>query len=222
MSARAARGVCVVALLAAAGAGCERPPPVVSLRQGVRTYRASDYDAVLDRWTRSSELIELQGVDARIAAAATYFSWDFRSAYNVRFAFDARLSDADRAALFERSRQEAEQSHEFYVALTTTQVRWGQLNRPSSAWQIRLIDDRGREVHPSRVVAERRQTPADRSYFPFVTPWRQVFQLFFPRRAPGADGTDYEVLGPDTRYFVLRFSGPLGALDLRWDVARDG
>jgi hypothetical protein len=45
-----------------------------------------------------------------------------------------------------------------------------------------------------------------------------VFRIHFPRRAV-INGVDTEILGPGTRWFVLRFGGALGTADLRWDVA---
>lgn len=220
MAARNTRIFALVAAVALLGA-CPRPP-AVSLSRVERRYRAEDYDAVLDRWTRSEVLIELQGLDDRLRVAGTYLSWDFRSAMIARYARVANLARSEVARLFEEARVAMEREHEFFIALATQRPRWGMLDRSSSQWHVALLDDRGREVAPTRIEPARRPSAFDQEFFPYVTPWRSVFRVYFPTRARVASGDEYEVLGPGTRYFVLRFSGPLGTLDLRWDVARDG
>jgi len=44
----------------------------------------------------------------------------------------------------------------------------------------------------------------------------------FPRQGTQSQGQTFEMLGPGTRYFILRISGVLGTVDLRWDVAESG
>jgi hypothetical protein len=209
----------LAAIALAAVSGCPKPQPV-SLTQSPRTYTERDYDAKLDQWTRGSHLVVLQGADARLAVDATFLSADFRSAYVARYAHDATLSPGERQQTLSAAMDRSREDHEFYVALETQSLRWGDLTRALSAWHVRLLDDRGNEVQPVRIEAERRITAADREYFPYTTPWRQVFRIHFPRRAV-INGVDTEILGPGTRYFILRFGGALGTADLRWDVASE-
>jgi len=153
--------------------------------------------------------------------SATYLSWDFRWAYAARYAHDAHLGEVERAHLLSGSLETAHREHEFYVALYADEYRWGELGRPYSAWRVTLVDDHGREVLPLRIEHPRRQSAADQMYFPYTTPWRQVFRLHFPREAT-AGGVTYDVLGPGTRYFILRFGGPFGAAELKWTVNSQG
>lgn len=194
----------------------------MSLARVPRDYRANDYDAVYRRWTRSTELLMFQGLDQRIDVAATFLSWDFRHALLARFASDATLSEATRTEELARLRESALREHEFFVALVTTEQRFGRLDRPTSAWRVRLVDDRGREVGPAHIAPVRRPSAAEERYFPYVSPWRQLFRVRFPVRGLNADGTEYDVLGEGTRSFTLRFSGALGTADLRWVVAAGG
>lgn len=210
---------CVLSLSLALAA-CAPPP--VSLAHVDRAYRPDDYDAALRRWTRSTELLVLQGLDQRIDVAATFLSWDFRHALLARFAEDATLSAQDRVRELESLRAGALREHEFFVALVTTQQRYGMLHRPTSAWRMHLVDDRGREVSPTRIEPVRRASASEQRYFPYVSPWRQLFRVRFPVRALAPDGTEYDVLGEGTRRFTLRFSGALGTADLRWEVAPGG
>lgn len=212
------RGACTLSLLLLAA--CSRPS-LVSLNQGVRRYTRGDYDSVLARWTRSGQRLSFPEMENHLGVAATYLSWDFRWAYVARLAHDARMSDVDRTRTLDASLETSRHEHEFYVTLYTDSPRWGELGRPDSAWRVTLVDDRGCYVAPFRIERYRRISAADQEYFPYTTPWRQAFRLHFPRQL-SASGDNYEVLGPGTRYFILRFGGPFGAVDLRWDVHPHG
>ncbi len=192
---------------------------MVSLREGPRSYTAQRYDDVLQRWTRTGHDYVLQGFEDQIGVTATYESWDFRWAYVIRYADDFRLSTIERTRLLETSLDAARREHEFYVALYTTNRRWGLLTRPTSAWRVLLVDDHGREVAPVAVDAVTHPGALERTYFPYTTVWRQVYRIRFPRRVPLAGGGEAEILNDRTHFFILRFAGPLGHTDLVWDVA---
>ena len=209
---------CIAATLSLGG--CSQPRPV-SLLQSPPRYGVNDYQRKLDEWTRGAHLVEFQGADSRLAVDATYLSVDFRAAYVARYVHDATLGAAEAEQTLATAMDHARQDHEFYVALETQSQRWGDLTRALSAWHVRLLDDRGHDVGPVRIEAEHRLTAADREYFPYSTPWRQVFRIHFPRQIT-VNGVQTDLLSPGTRWFVLRFSGALGTADLRWDVVESG
>src|SRR5512143_4199614 len=113
----------------------------VSLAEGPREYVATDYERVLDRWTRTEHLFVASQADDLLTVTATYESWDFRWAYVVRYAEDYRLTVEQRRALLERSLGEADSSHQFYVTLYAERYRYADLTAENAAWVIRLIDD---------------------------------------------------------------------------------
>ena len=88
--------------------------PKVQLSEGPREYVGSDYEAVLDRWTRSAQLTQVQVMDNVLTATATYESWDFRWAYVVRYAEDYRLTVNQRQVLLERALSQTREVHQFY------------------------------------------------------------------------------------------------------------
>ena len=51
----------------------------------------------------------------------------------------------------------------------------------------------------------------ERTYFPYTTGWRHVFRIRFPATTNGAPA-----IAPDAGVAALRFSGPLGNLELDW------
>jgi hypothetical protein len=192
--------------------GCAEPK--VSLATGPREYVASDYTAVLERWTRNRSLLTLSDLDVKLTVTATFESWDFRWAYVVRYASDYRLTVEQRRDLLERTLRETDDSHEFYLALYGTNWRWSDLSRPSSAWIVRLIDDQGDETAPSKIEAISRPSALERRYFPYTTVWRRVFRVRFPR----ATGDGRPTIAPNARWFGLRFAGAEGNEELRWEL----
>ena len=194
--------------------------PTVSLRQGPRTYTAQSYDEVLERWTRTGRGFTLAGfLDDQLMATATYESWDFRWAYVVRYAADFHLTSDERTRLLRASLGAADNEHEFYVALSVPTRRWGDLASPTAAWRVMLVNDRQQEVLPLAIEPVRQPGALERTYFPYTTVWRQVYRIRFPVRvAAHAGGEPEALISTRSRYFILRFAGPVGQVDLTWNV----
>lgn len=201
------------ALAASVSLGCASQG--VSLAGGYRSYSADDYNAVLDRWTRSSQSFSLRDTDDVLSATATYESYDFRWAYAERFARDYQLNTAERDTLRDRLLRESTEEHNFYVTLYGSQYRWTDLAKPTTAWIVRLVDDSGATTSPSVMEAVRRPGALERRYFPYTTVWRHVFRVRFPRISN--DGRSPSVR-PEAKWMALRFSGPEGRGELRWEL----
>jgi len=195
--------------------GCSEPK--VSLNKGPREYTDSDYAQVLERWTRTENLISVSELDNLLTVTATFQSWDFRWAYVVKYASDYRLTVEQRRALLDKTLAESQDSHRFYVALYGTKVRWADLTRPNSAWIVRLIDDEGNETAPVSIELVSRPGPLEIKYFPYSTVWRHVFHIKFPTTT--ADGR--ATISSSAKWFGLRFAGAEGNEELRWEIGND-
>jgi hypothetical protein len=202
-------GVALSLPLASCGA------PTVSLAQGPREYVATDYERVLDRWTRTEQLFVVSEPDDVLTATATYESWDFRWAYIVRYSEDYRLTVDQRRALLARSLAEVDQVHQFYIAIYAQRRSYSDLAAEKPAWIIRLIDDRGDETAPSEIEAIRKPGAIERTYYPYTTPWRTVFRVRFP--VARADGR--RTISANAQWFGLRFAGAQGNQQLVWFVS---
>jgi len=209
--------VSTLAALATVG-GCGEVQVNFSETQ-THTFEPSDYERVLERWTRDEEVYVLDGLDNALTVTATFRSWEYRQAYIDRYAYDFRLTDTERQALERTQRAELEQAHVFLVATTATRDAWADLSAADTPWKIRLVNDQGDVVEPlpeahdpPGIERVRNVTPAEQAYYPYITVFRKVFVIRFPRRLP--DGTD--VLGPGVRSFTLEFAGALGRAELRW------
>jgi hypothetical protein len=195
------------------GAGCAAP--AVSMQEGPREYVATDYEDVLDHWSRTESLILYSELERALTVTATFEAWDFRWAYVVRYANDYRLTVAQRQQLLKTTLDETRTAHHFFVALYGGEPRHNDLTKDSSAWIVRLIDSTGNETAPAEITAIKKPTPLERRYYPYFSVWRQGFRVRFP--AVGADGRP--TIAADASWVGLRFAGAKGNTDLVWDIA---
>src|SRR5258708_3838377 len=187
-------------LIAAAGSGCAAAK--VTLREGPREYVASDYENVLNQWTRTEHLVSFSELDNLLTATATFESWDFRWAYVVRYAQDYRLTLDQRQKLLEKTLDETRDTHHFFVAIAGGDRRFNDLTKPDSAWIVRLIDSTGAETAPLDVIAIKKPNAIERTYFPYNTVFHRAFRITFPRTS--SDGRP--TISDDAEWFGLRFA----------------
>jgi hypothetical protein len=192
--------------------GCAEP--TVRMAEGPREYAPTDYEIVLERWTRKKDLVVTSQLDNVLTVTSTYESWDFRWAYVVRYAEDYRLTVDQRRALLERSLAESRTNHTFFVALFAQRHKWSDLKLDEPAWIVRLIDDQGSETAPTEIDAIKRPGAIERTYFPYTSPWRMAYRIRFPRTR--ADGRP--TIAPNAEWFGLRFAGPQGHQELVWQI----
>jgi hypothetical protein len=183
------------------------------------TFEPSDYERVVERWTRDEQLYILDGLDNALTVTATFESWEYRQAYVDRYTYDFRLTDPERLALETTERTELETAYVFLVAASSTRPEWSDFTAAATPWKIRLVNDQGDVLAPLEgapgtegIEKVRRVTSAQRLYFPFINDFREVYFLRFPRTLP--DGTPF--LRPGVQAFTLEFAGALGRAELRW------
>ncbi len=192
--------------------------PLVSLRPEPRAFTRRDYEQVLESWTREADDFALGRLEDVLNVTATFQSWEFRWAYVVRYAGDHSLDTEARSEMLRASLADAQENHRFFVTLAGNDYRESDLTGRFSAWRVMLVDARGRRTAPIEVERVRRPTAADRIYFPSVSPFRHAFRIAFPARRTDGSPTIPE----GARYVVLRFTGALGTVDLRWDFTSGG
>lgn len=190
---------------------CFSGPKPVSLREGPREYVGADYDSILKRWTRAERLYSFQGVDDVLSVNVTFEAWDFRWAYVIRYAEDYRLTIEQRRDLLVNALNDSRKYHQFYVALYGARFRESDLTAEKPAWVVRLADDKGHVTAPEQILPIKKPGVLERTYFPYTSPFRQVFRIRFPASSGGAP-----TIGADAGIAALRFSGPLGNLELDW------
>lgn len=200
-------------LLLALVSGCGSP--VVSIDEGQRNYEPADYPEVFERWSRDIHIIPVDGVENVLSATATHLSFEFRWAYVVREAHDLRLSPGERQALHEQEFSRLGDGHEFFVTAMSGVDGADRLESEEGPWQIRLVDDQGRQAAPISVEELRKPTAAEIQYFDFDPVHRRACRVMFPLDAD--DGKP--ILSSSTRFYSLRFSSPLGQSEATWKTA---
>jgi hypothetical protein len=190
----------------------------------LHSFEPSDYERVLERWTRDEEVYVLDGLDNALTVTATFQSWEYRQAFIDRYAYDFRLTDPERRTLETTQRGELESAHVFLVAATATRTEWADLSAADTPWKIRLVNDQGDvlaplpDAHdPPGIEPLEDVTPAQKAYYPYINVFRQVFMIRFPRSLP--DGTP--VLRPGVESFTLEFAGALGRAELHWSSSSE-
>ena len=199
-----------------AAVGCAAP--TVSLAGGAREYDATDYEAVLERWTRTESLFLIDELTRALTVTATFESWDFRWAYAIRYAEDYRQTIPEREESLRSALRGTEDSHEFFVALYGAKHKHNDLTRADSAWVVRLIDSSGSEVAPSRIEALKKPGVVEQRYYPYNNVWRSGFRLRFPTHKVDGQPT----ISERAEWFGLRFAGAWGNTDLVWRLTGEG
>jgi hypothetical protein len=207
-----------VALLGAALAGCHPMP--VNFGSAPPTYGADDYARVHEHWTRHAHLTSRAGwgipVDTALDAWVTLLSPDFRAAYLAKMAAMFQQTPDQRAALAAKERDDGAEFVEFYVEFQSARWEWGELASTTSVWSVTLVDDQGHELGSPEIIPSPERHSLRKVLFPPVTPFSRAWRIRFKSKLP--DGNP--VLGLSTRSLTLRFSGPLGAEEVKWESAK--
>lgn len=197
-------------------AGCAAQ--ALTLRPEPRSFTQSDYEMVYRRWTKDADDFAFSRLHTVLHATATFESWEFRWAYVVRYAHDHALDTESRTEMLRASLDDARSTHRFFVTMAGEDFRESDITSRRSAWRVLLVDEDGRQSVPVDIERIRRPGASERTYFPSISVFRQTFRVAFP----GTHDDGQPTIRPDARFILLRFTGPLGTIDLRWDFRAGG
>jgi hypothetical protein len=187
-------------------------PRYVDFTDTRRNFRSDDYDRVLDQWTRHIKSIKIYEGTV-IEAWGTYKSWEFRQAYIERYAAVYSLSDAERQALYNTQHEAARQTFEFHVAVQTTNYKWNDLDKETSAWRVSLVDATGAEIAPRRIERLRLPGLYETQFFPYRTEFTTTYLIRFNR----VDAENAGFAGPGSGRLTLRVASPMAKGELIWE-----
>ncbi|MCB9666945.1 MAG: hypothetical protein H6715_02355 [Myxococcales bacterium] len=197
-------------------ASCGSSPS--TLAYGPRSYAPSDYDEVYEKWSEERQAFELGRLEDVMAVTATFETWDFRWAYTVRYAYDYGLPLEQRRAMLKEAHRDSLNTHRFFVTLAGSNIRESDLTSKHNAWRVVLINDKGRGVESENIEKVSGTYAPERVYFPTMSPHRLAFRVSFPVRF--SDGEP--VLTKRSRFAILRFTGSLGSVELKWKFQTEG
>ena len=195
--------------------GCAAPKPViVDFSEAAREYQSRDYPDVYRRWTRH-QVVRYEIADDALEAWATLKAWDFREAYVEHYAAVYNLSDTDKRALRAAQLESARDAYEFHVTAQSTNYKWNDLERRSSAWKVTLVDGAGHELAPESVRLEKLPDPYEIEFFPAKGPFTRTYAIRFVKPV-ATDGKQPDFVGPRSGSLTLRIASPVGRLELTW------
>ena len=190
----------------------------ISLRPRARAFTATDYERIYEAWTRTEDDFAWSRMRSVLHVTGTFESWEFRWAYVVRYAHDYGLGPDERDAMLRASLDDSRNLHRFFVTLAGEDFRQSNITGRESAWRVLLVDQDGRTTTPVGIERIRRPGAVESTYFPSVTVHRQAFRVVFP--VTRDDGTPTIPVGAP--FVLLRFTGALGTVALRWDFESGG
>ena len=125
---------------------------------------------------------------------------------------DHGIDTSERDALLATSLDDATRHHRFFVTLVGPNFRESDLTGRRSAFRVLMVDEDDRSTPPVSLERVHRASPAERVYFPTVSPLRMTFRIAFP--AVREDGI--ETIPKGAARVRLRFTGAGGRVDLDW------
>lgn len=184
----------------------------VDFAETTKPYRASDYLAVHDAWTRHVKLV--QDIGTVMEVWATFKSWDFRQAYVAKYAKVYDLADDERQSLEKVQLDTARAVYEIHLVAQSTNAGWNDLDSKRSPWRLTLLDGTGAELAPTTVKAERLPDAYEGEFFPSRTPFSRTYTLRF---VPPEDAQETFV-GPPSGRLTLRLASPVGKVEVTWEA----
>jgi hypothetical protein len=210
VSARVRDALLAAALLAAAPS-CAPPPADFARALSTEPVEPRAFKTALARWSRHAHITH--DWDTALDADVVLFVPEMRVAYAAKVSTARRLPAAEREAAIATARLALTDRIDAWVFLQTSRWEWNDLASLQSMWTISLVEgERGVTAIHREGLAEKEDALA--ALFPWVTPFTKSWRVTFPGVFP--DGTP--ILRPDTQSLTIRFAGPLGSADARWDA----
>lgn len=165
------------------------------------------YDQATDAWTRRA-LIRASAKDygsQLLEVYATFLSTQWRAAFVQRQSELQHLSEASREKLKAGQQQEAAQSHQLKLLISTYHPEHNELHREASIWRVVLVDESGAETEAKSIEKDRRPRQLIAAEFSKFDDFAEAYLVTFPKT---------KIL--DGQKFSLRISSSLGAAEMLW------
>ncbi len=200
--------------LSVAAAGCASARVgTVDFSETTKSYRAEDYGAAYQAWTRHGKLVQEIGTVMEIWA--TLESWDFRQAYIAKYAKAYDLPEGERESLAKAQLDVARAVYEIHLVAQSTHYYWVDLANRNSPWRITLLDGTGAELAPTTVKQEKLPEVYESEFFPAKTPFSHTYTLRFVKPDSSTGAT---FVGPSSGRLILRLASPVGKVEVTWEA----
>lgn len=204
------RVLLVVSILLATVMGCGS---IERLVRSEGSHRTEDYRRAFERWTKEARIY--RGLDMELIVSATFKSADYRKGYAREYAETYLLSDEDELKFKRDQMKAAEEFHDFVMAAFIPDDKWNDFEKKDSIWKIYLSNDKNDRISPLEIRKLNKKDPVVGQFFPYVSPWRQVYALRFAVTMPGQEEA---FISADTRSITLTLTGVRGTCDMFWEL----
>ncbi|MFQ5329757.1 MAG: hypothetical protein ACE5D4_07200 [Thermodesulfobacteriota bacterium] len=187
--------------------------PSCAKRGEVKPDGRPPYAKVIVKWT--SEGSVYRGIESRLILHATYRGLEFREAYAREYGERYRLDGYRIEKLVEQERKEHERADEFFLAVSTPDEGWNDLERDDSIWRLYLKSNSGERVEPVAIRRVDEESPLFREFYPKLDQWSRGYIVSFPKYS--ATG-ERPLINDDTSRFTLIITGLLGHTEIEWQM----
>ena len=179
----------------------------------VQGFASWNYTKVVGRYTKKAEAY--RQLNTVMVAGATYMDWPVRLAYARKYGADHLLTDAQLEEEINKQKVNWESATEFFVATFSDSENWDKLDAPDTNWSVYLYNDLGQRLEPSLIERQTKIPVYISEFYPSYSNWKKFYKIVFPKCNP--DQTPF--ISEQTKYIKLQFIGPLGRVELKWELS---
>jgi len=199
--------VCLV-LFVLLSVGCAK---IHRFIKSTKPYLTQGYKDALNRWTREARVYK--GLGNELIVSVTFKSREFRLAYVQEFAKAYRLTRHEEEKLLKDQLRAANMYHDFIMAAYVPENRLNDFDSLNSIWKIYLINNRNERVVPLEVSRVKERRLALAHFFPYISPWKIVYQIRFPTKI---SGTNVDIIDENTTKIRVIVTSMLGTAEMSW------
>lgn len=163
---------------------------------------AKSYRSFVHEWTRHKQLYNTVNMQTKIILTATWFSPEFRTAYEKEHIKRKYLDEAEAAVFTAEQERRKGAGDEFFIGFYTRKPYKEFSSGAESFWKAVLTTADGTELEPVRIEPIP-ITPYERVMFHYLDRWSYAYRIVFPK-------TDL------TPPFTLTMRSVIGQTHLHW------
>jgi hypothetical protein len=193
--------------------GCQGLAQIDNAAKSVDPYNGSEFPAASERWSREARIYT--GFDVELIATATFKSASFRLAYSDEYERVFLLTQPEKDKLVQDQQAASEMYHDFLLAAFVPNKKWNDFDKKDSVWKVYLTADDQRYLEALEIRRVKRVNAEIIHFYPFITPWKQVYRLRFPQSYPE---TGEPIINADTTNVSLVITGVQGKTAMQWEL----
>ena len=139
------------------------------------------YARQLSRATESGKIYRIENMDATLMWHVTFFSDDFRNAFEKKhLKLHRGLDETEKELFISKQNEQQEKYWEFFVGLYTKEDYKYFSDGSGSFWKVYITTQNGERVEPIS-ISQVNITPYERQIFPYLHRWSRAYRLLFPK-----------------------------------------